>query len=57
MNALNMRDGESSNFPSSTQPLNPNNPYSPDGKYFSIGTIKLTTINKFNSNKHKIIHG
>lgn len=32
LNALNMRDGESSNFPSATQPLNPNNPYSPDGK-------------------------
>lgn len=27
-----MRDGESSSFPSATQPLNPNNPYSPDGK-------------------------
>lgn len=32
LNALNMRDGESSSFPSATQPLNPNNPYSPDGK-------------------------
>ncbi|XP_014214574.1 LIM homeobox transcription factor 1-beta-like [Copidosoma floridanum] len=33
MNALTMRDGESSNFPSATQPLNPNNPYSPDDAY------------------------
>ncbi|XP_001605174.1 LIM homeobox transcription factor 1-beta isoform X2 [Nasonia vitripennis] len=32
MNAM-MRDGESSNFPSATQPLNPNNPYSPDDAY------------------------
>ena len=32
LNAMNMRDGESSSFPSATQPLNPNNPYSPDGK-------------------------
>ncbi|XP_058798262.1 LIM homeobox transcription factor 1-beta-like isoform X2 [Phymastichus coffea] len=33
MNALSMRDGESSNFTSATQPLNPNNPYSPDDAY------------------------
>ncbi|XP_023317380.1 LIM homeobox transcription factor 1-beta-like [Trichogramma pretiosum] len=33
LNALSMRDGESSSFPSSTQPLNPNNPYSPDDVY------------------------
>ncbi|XP_012272384.1 LIM homeobox transcription factor 1-beta-like [Orussus abietinus] len=33
VNAMNMRDGESSSFPSATQPLNPNNPYSPDDTY------------------------
>ena len=36
LNAMNMRDGESSSFPSATQPLNPNNPYSPDGKSLLI---------------------
>ncbi|XP_012269061.1 LIM homeobox transcription factor 1-beta isoform X1 [Athalia rosae] len=33
LNALSMRDGDSSSFPSATQPLNPNNPYSPDDAY------------------------
>ncbi|KAJ8670580.1 hypothetical protein QAD02_001839 [Eretmocerus hayati] len=33
LDALNMRDGESSNFPSATQPLNPNNPYLSDDAY------------------------
>ncbi|KAL2740897.1 LIM homeobox transcription factor 1-beta-like isoform X1 [Vespula maculifrons] len=33
LNAINMRDGESSNFPSATQPLNPNHPFSPDDGY------------------------
>lgn len=32
LNALNMRDAETSSFPLATQPLDPNNPYSPDGK-------------------------
>ncbi|KAF7417576.1 hypothetical protein HZH68_000229 [Vespula germanica] len=36
LNAINMRDGESSNFPSATQPLNPNHPFSPDGEYSVI---------------------
>ncbi|XP_043271722.1 LIM homeobox transcription factor 1-beta isoform X2 [Venturia canescens] len=33
LNALNMRDAETSSFPLATQPLDPNNPYSPDDAY------------------------
>lgn len=45
LNALNMRDGESSSFPSATQPLNPNNPYSPDGKsLLTVETHLLTDV-------------
>ena len=44
MSALNMRDGESSNFSSATQPLNPNNPYSPDGKFFEIRIFLINNI-------------
>lgn len=43
--ALSMRDGESSSFSSATQPLNPNNPYSPDGKTHSLCDLYHTKYN------------